>query len=67
MPERDRARLLVMLTGSTVPEVQVRYGGFDVLFPEHLTTVNGALGQLLTGLQAADAHLGRAARVFKLQ
>jgi hypothetical protein len=35
--------------------------------PEHLTTVNGALGQLLTGLQAADAHLGRAARVFKLQ
>ena len=37
MPERERARLLVMVTGSTVPEVQVRYGGFDVLFPEHLT------------------------------
>ena len=34
--------------------------------PEKLTTINGALTQLLTGLQAADRHLGRVATVFKL-
>jgi hypothetical protein len=34
--------------------------------PDRLTTINGALTQLLTGLQAADRHLGRVATVFKL-
>ena len=34
--------------------------------PEKLTTINSALAQLLTGLQAADRHLGRVATVFKL-
>jgi hypothetical protein len=34
--------------------------------PEKLTTINGALGALLGGLEAADRHLGRAARVFRL-
>ena len=34
--------------------------------PEKLTTINGALVQLLSGLQAADRHLGRVAIVFKL-
>jgi len=34
--------------------------------PERLTTINGALTQLLAGLQAADRHLGRVATVFKL-
>ena len=34
--------------------------------PEKLTTINGALSQLLAGLQAADRHLGRLATVFKL-
>lgn len=34
--------------------------------PDRLTTINGALVQLLTGLQAADRHLGRVATVFKL-
>ena len=34
--------------------------------PEKLTTINGALTQLLAGLQAADRHLGRVAIVFKL-
>ncbi len=34
--------------------------------PEKLTSINGALTQLLTGLQAADRHLGRVATVFKL-
>ena len=34
--------------------------------PERLTTINGALSQLLTGLQAADRHLARVATVFKL-
>ena len=34
--------------------------------PERLTTINGALSQLLIGLQAADRHLGRVATVFKL-
>lgn len=29
--------------------------------PEKLTTVNGALGALLGGLEAADRHLGRIA------
>lgn len=34
--------------------------------PEKLTTINVALTQLLNGLRAADAHLGRVATVFKL-
>ncbi|MGI8498713.1 MAG: hypothetical protein ACR2OG_14135 [Gemmatimonadaceae bacterium] len=34
--------------------------------PAKLTTINSALSQLLTGLQAADRHLGRVATVFKL-
>lgn len=34
--------------------------------PEKLTTINGALVKLLTGLRAADGHLGRVATVFKL-
>ena len=34
--------------------------------PEKLTTINGALTQLMTGLQAADRHIGRVATVFKL-
>ena len=34
--------------------------------PEKLTTINGALTQLLAGLQAADGHLGRTAKVFRL-
>ena len=34
--------------------------------PEKLTTINGALSQLLAGLHAADRHLGRVATVFKL-
>jgi hypothetical protein len=35
--------------------------------PEKLTTINGALGALLGGLEAADAHLDRAAVVFGLR
>lgn len=35
--------------------------------PDRLTTINGALGSLLTGLRSADSHLGRAASVFRLQ
>ncbi len=34
--------------------------------PDKLTTINGALTQLLNGLRTADAHLGRVATVFKL-
>ncbi len=34
--------------------------------PEKLTTINGALVQLLDGLRVADNHLGRAAGVFRL-
>lgn len=34
--------------------------------PEKLTTINGALVSLLGGLQVADGHLGRAAKVFRL-
>lgn len=34
--------------------------------PERLTTINGALAELLAGLQAADRHLGRVAAVFRL-
>ncbi len=34
--------------------------------PEKLTTINGALVELLSGLRAADRHLGRVATVFKL-
>ena len=33
---------------------------------EKLTTINGALGALLGGLEAADRHVGRSARVFRL-
>ena len=40
--------------------------GHTAPLPEKLTTINGALTQLLTGLQSADRHLGRAATVFKL-
>ena len=40
--------------------------GHTAPLPEKLTTINGALVQLLTGLQAADRHLGRVATVFKL-
>ncbi len=40
--------------------------GHTAPLPERLTTINGALGQLLGGLQAADRHLGRTARVFRL-
>jgi hypothetical protein len=35
--------------------------------PEKFTTINGALGALLGGLEAADRHLGRAAGVFGLR
>ncbi|WP_410959849.1 hypothetical protein, partial [Salmonella sp. SAL4356] len=34
--------------------------------PEKLTTINGALGALLGGLESADRHVGRAGRVFGL-
>lgn len=34
--------------------------------PEKLTTINGALEQLLGGFRAGDGHLTRAARVFRL-
>ena len=34
--------------------------------PEKLTTINGALGALLGGLEAAHRHVGRAARVFRV-
>ena len=34
--------------------------------PEKLRTINGALGALLGGLEAADGHVARAARVFRL-
>ena len=40
--------------------------GHTAPLPEKLTTINGALVQLLAGLQSADGHLGRAATVFKL-
>lgn len=40
--------------------------GHTAPLPERLTTINGALGQLLNELRAADRHLGRAATVFKL-
>ena len=35
--------------------------------PEKLQTINGALGALLGGLEAADRQLGRAAAVFRLR
>lgn len=41
--------------------------GHTAPLPEKLTTINGALTQLLTGLQAADRHLGRVATVFQLR
>ena len=34
--------------------------------PERLATINDALTQLLSGLRAADRHIGRVATVFKL-
>ena len=40
--------------------------GHTAPLPAKLTTINDALVQLLTGLQAADRHLGRVATVFKL-
>lgn len=40
--------------------------GHTAPLPEKLTTINGALVQLLAGLRAADGHLGRTARVFRL-
>ncbi len=40
--------------------------GHTMPLPEKLTTINGALVQLLTGIQAADRHLGRVATVFKI-
>lgn len=40
--------------------------GHTAPLPEKLATINSALGSLLVGLRAADAHLGRAATVFKL-
>lgn len=33
---------------------------------DKLVTINGALSALAGGLETADRHLGRAARVFKL-
>jgi len=35
--------------------------------PEQLTTINGALVQLLAGLQSVDGHLAGAARAFGLR
>jgi len=35
--------------------------------PEQLPTINGALVQLLEGLQSVDGHLGGAARAFGLE
>ena len=40
--------------------------GHTTPLPERLTTINGALSTLLTGLRSADRHLGRAATVFRL-
>ena len=40
--------------------------GHTAPLPGQLTTINGALVQLLTGLQAADRQLGRVATVFKV-
>ncbi len=33
---------------------------------ETLVTINGALSALTAGLESADSHLGRAAKVFRL-
>ncbi len=40
--------------------------GHTAPLPQKLTTINGARGALLGGLEAADSHGGRAARVFGL-
>ena len=40
--------------------------GHTAPLPEKLTTINGALVQLLAGLTSADGHLGRVATIFKL-
>lgn len=41
--------------------------GHTAPLEQKLTTINGALVQLLAGLRVADRHLGRAATVFRLQ
>jgi hypothetical protein len=41
--------------------------GHTAPLPEKLTSINGALGALLGGLEAADRHVGRAAKVFRLR
>lgn len=35
--------------------------------PEQIPTINGALAQLLGGLESVDAHLGGAARAFGIR
>lgn len=40
--------------------------GHTTPLPQKLTTINGALGALLGGLESADRQVGRAARVFGL-
>jgi hypothetical protein len=35
--------------------------------PERLATINDALTELLAGLRAAHGHLGRTARVFRIE
>ena len=40
--------------------------GHTTPLEQKLVTINGALSALAVGLDAADAHLGRAARVFRL-
>ena len=37
------------------------------MLPEHLTTINGALGQLLAGLHAVDGHYANLARKAGLE
>ena len=40
--------------------------GHTAPLPDRLTTINAALVQLHSGLQAADRHLGRVATVFRI-
>ena len=63
--------IAVALTGARRSVAAIADGleavaGHTQPLPAKLTTINGALTQLLTGLQAADRHLGRVATVFKL-